>query len=123
MRTIVRTGHELEKAESRSSDPQIFTYATGTDFSPGTVRYQYESGEGRLCVYTGYSWEKLQNIEYNINLSFETRQIIEWAKGKMTREEKLKKLCQTNPAVAKAYEKCQQAEEQLDLITILSEQS
>lgn len=122
MRTIIRTGYELEKAESRSSDPQIFTAVIGGEFTPGTVRYQYESGEGHLCVYTGYSWARLQGIDYNINLSFETRKIIEWAKEKMTREEKLKKLCQTNPAVAKAYEKYQQAEEHLNLIAILSEQ-
>lgn len=121
MKTLVRTGYELEISESRSSDPQIFNGITGGETAPGTVRYQNEYGEGGLYVFTGYNWTKIQDIHYNINLSYETRKIIDWARSKMTQEEKIKKLCQTNQAVANAYSKFQEAEEQLEIITVLSE--
>ena len=121
MKTLVRTGYELEIAESRSSDPQIFTTMTGGEATPGTVRYEYQNGEGSLCVFTGYSWAKIQDINYNINLSHETRKIIDWARSKMVQEEKIKKLCQTNQAVANAYSRFREAEEQLEIMTILSE--
>jgi hypothetical protein len=39
----------------------------------------------------------------------------------MIQEEQIEKLCQTNQAVANAYAKIQEAEEQLKLMTILSE--
>ena len=120
MKTIVRVGPDLEKAESRSSDPQIYSNSTLESVATGTVRYHNDFGEGGLHVFNGYNWEKLQSIEYTLNLSYETRQIIDWARSKMARENHLKNLCQNNQAVAKAYEKYQQAEEQLELMTILS---
>jgi hypothetical protein len=121
MRTIVRVGANLEKAESRSSDPQIYSGSALESVTTGTVRYHSDFGEGGLHVFNGYSWEKLQSIEYTLNLSYETRHILDWARSKMAREDHLKNLCQNNQAVAKAYEKYLQAEEQLELLTILSE--
>lgn len=123
MKTTVRTGHGLERGESRFSDPQIFPAMNDGEFTPGSLRYDYQNGEGRICVYTGFNWTPLPETSYTIDLSFESRKILEWAQSKMAKEEKLKKLCENNPAVAKAYEKYQQAEEQLELITILSEKS
>lgn len=121
MKTTIRTGHGLEQGESRSSDPQIFPATNDGEFVPGSLRYDYQSREGRICVYTGYSWTPLPETSYTIDLSFESKKILEWAKLKMAREEKLKKLCETNPTVAKAYKKYQQAEEHVELLTILSE--
>ena len=122
MRTTIRVGHHLEKAESRSSDPQIYSDTASGEFVPGTVRYHNSFGDGGLHVFDGYRWVKLQDVDYTLSLSFETSQIIEWARSKMAKEDHLKKLCQNNQAVSKAYEQYKQAEEQLDLITILSTQ-
>ena len=122
MKITIRSKRGLEIDESRFSDVQIFPAINNGEFVPGTVRYEYQSGNGRLCVYTGYSWTPLPETNYTIDLSLESRKVLEWAQLKMAREEKLKKLCQNNLAVAKAYEKYQQAEEHLELMTILSTQ-
>ena len=122
MKTTITSGYGLEIDQSSFSDVQIFPAINNGEFVPGTVRYEYQNGNGRLCVYTGYSWTSLPETNYTIDLPLESRKVLEWAQLKMAREEKLKKLCQTNLAVAKAYERYQQAEEQLDLVTILGTQ-
>ena len=84
----------------------------------GQVRWNGNTKEFEVCDQNGY-WQRIDpSIELDTTL--ETEETLRWARQKMQDERKLKELADKNPAVKVAYENFKQAEEQLQIITILS---
>lgn len=84
--------------------------------SAGMVRYN--TSMQRLEVYDGNAWLELGG-GVSIETSAETNSILNWARGKMDEEQKLRDLAEKNTAVKDAYEKFKQAEEQLKIVEAL----
>lgn len=81
--------------------------------SAGMVRYHIDHFE----VYDGYSWV---GVEYDasIDLSYETRAILEWARKKMAEETAIEKL-KDNPAIADLLKQKADIDEKLKIVEVL----
>lgn len=84
----------------------------------GSLRYNADHS----CIefFNGNMWTQLDNPYFQVSLSPETREALDWAKEKMNYERKIAKLAETNQTVKAAYENFKKAEDQLKVVTILS---
>ena len=84
----------------------------------GSLRYNSETMFFEF--FNGNMWTRLDNPYFEVSLSPETRETLDWAKEKMNYERKIAKLAETNQTVKAAYENLRKAEDQLKVVTILS---
>lgn len=108
-------------------DGENATYYNSSTSAPLAGMLRYHSG-GKLEVFDGQYWHKVQGST-TISLNYEAKQVLEWAKNKMREEEILVSLPNDNPAIKlakdnvnRAKQVLKEAEEQLKLIQILSEE-
>ena len=88
--------------------------------SAGMIRYNESSAN--IEVYDGAMWKELSSPPVFIDLTDETRMILDWAKQKMEDEFMLEKLAKEHPAINLALDNLKKAKTQLDAIIILSKE-
>lgn len=71
-------------------------YINTTQPIAGMVRY---GNSGNMEVYDGSIWQLIGNGSANIDLNDHVKEILEWAKKKMTEEKKLKALMELHPGL------------------------
>ena len=74
---------------------------------------------GRYIMLNKYNEQHGENV--NIMLTPEADIILEWAAKKMKEEQRIKELAKNNPTVADAADAVKKAQEQLDMILLLTE--
>lgn len=88
--------------------------------APFAGSLKYNADRGYIEFFNGNAWTQLNTPYFDVSLSPETKEILNWAKEKMIYEEKVVKLAETNQTVKAAYENFKKAEDQLKVVTILS---
>jgi hypothetical protein len=73
-------------------------YINTTQPIAGMVRYNTHNGGG-MEVYDGGTWQTIANGSANIDLSEDTKRILEWAEKKMQEDQKLKELLARHPGL------------------------
>jgi hypothetical protein len=81
---------------------------------------RYNESSANIEVYDGAMWKELSSPPVFIDLTDETRMILDWAKQKMEDEYMLEKLAKEHPAINLALDNLKKAKTQLDAIIILS---
>lgn len=90
-------------------------YIDSTRPSAGMVRYM----NNNLEIYDGHNWIIMQSSYPQVELTGEVQSILNWARGKMAEEARLKDLAVLHPAVADALEVVKHAEEQVKIVAAL----
>jgi hypothetical protein len=91
-------------------------YIDSTALSAGQVRFN--PSNRNMEVYDGNNWVTCTGSA-QVTLSNSAEEILRWAQKKMQQEQDWQAMAQRNPAVRDAYEKFQQAEEQLRIVEAL----
>jgi len=105
-------GSEFLNVQTYSSAP----YINVTELSAGQMRFNPSTRS--IEVYDGHNWVNCAGSA-QVTLSNSAEEILRWAEKKMEQERNWKAMATTNPAVRDAYEKFQQAEEQLRIVEAL----
>jgi hypothetical protein len=95
--------------------PNISSYGVDNPFH-GQLRMRNNDIE----VWNGGSWVPLYGASTMVELDYESKSILEWAKNKMEKEKKYQEMAKTNEAVAYAMQAIEDAERELDFIVTLS---
>lgn len=69
----------------------------------GSVKYNGNSQQ--FEIYDGTTWHVLSSSAPLIELDAETKEIVVWARAKMTEEKKLVELAKKHPGLQEAYER------------------
>lgn len=97
--------------------PPPTPYVSSTETMAGIVRIK----SGMWQVNDGCTWQTMSNGSINLNLTPEAIEILNWAKTKMSLEQRAIELARKNPSIADALEQVRRAEQELQVLTILSE--
>ena len=96
----------------------------GHSGSPYVDQTRYDAGRLRMIgntmeVYTGSSWCSLTNGPTHVELSGEVVAILEWARQKKNREEKLKSVAAEYPSVKLLQDQITDLQDKLEVMLIL----
>ena len=83
----------------------------------GAVRYM----TNRFEIFDGTSWMPVSPGRPSVSLSNEAIDILNWAKKKIAEEQRLLELAKTHPGVADAVANLKHAEEQVKIMTALTD--
>ena len=97
--------------------PPSTPYVSSTETMAGIVRIK----SGMWQVNDGCTWQPINSSSINLNLTPEAIEILNWAKTKMSLELRAIELAKENPSIADAIEQVRRAEQELQVLTILSE--
>lgn len=78
---------------------------------------------GQQEVWTGTAWMAMYGDSATLRLTKRGEEVIEWAHKKMTQERVAEELAKTKPAVADALAAAKHAQEQLEIILLLTEEN
>jgi FMN phosphatase YigB (HAD superfamily) len=95
------------------------TYVTAQAGSQGVGNLRFNTGQQRLEVYDGSSWQELNMPHASVGLNAEAEQAIDWVRRQMEQEHRLEILAKEHPAVADALEAVQQAQERVRIVAAL----
>jgi hypothetical protein len=68
-------------------------------------------------VFDGTAWIQLASSYATVSLDQDTQDLLQWARTQRTLERNRATLIENNPALEKAYEAIQRAEDNFDLLT------
>jgi len=91
--------------------------------SPNPMQGVVRVINGQQEVWTGTTWAVMYGGGVTINLTNRAEAIIAWADKKMAQEHRAEELAKTKPAVADALASAKHAQEQLDIILLLTEEN
>ena len=106
-----------------SNSPPFFNMNSysGTSITPGTIRYNGQNYN--FEVSDGYSWLTFPSNYTMVELSPETREIIEWAKAKRAEETYLVNKFKDHPTVLDLLQQKKDIDEKIEMvITILRDE-
>lgn len=101
----------------------------GTPYSNYVINYSGAQGIGNMRfntadqnieIWDGNSWITLHMSYATVQLDNEAISLLDWAKEQQRKQLEREALAKTHPAIANAIEAVKKAEEQLEIITILS---
>ena len=110
-----QTGGYLYVEGGYSSLPNV--YSNPNNPLQGAVRYM----TNRFEVFDGTSWMPVSPGWPSVSLSNEAIDILNWAKKKIAEEQRLLELAKTHPGVADAVANLKHAEEQVKIMTALTD--
>ena len=108
-----------------SATPFIFVGDAGRSHvgnygqAAGMVRFNTSSQH--LEAYDGSTWIQIANHQ-SVGMTQEAIEAIQWARGKITKENQLKELAAKHPGVSDAMQQLQKASEQLEIMVQLVNQ-
>lgn len=85
----------------------------------GAGMIKYDPASGNFQVNDGMQWVTIPNDSVTIDLSYENKKILEWARKKYHEEEELEKLAEDNPAVADLVNQIKEKQSQLEMVKTL----
>ena len=112
-----QTGGYLYVEGGYSSLPNV--YSNPNNPLQGAVRYM--SNTNRFEVFDGTVWMPITPGMPSVSLSNEAIDILNWAKQKIADEQRLAELARTHPGVADAVANLKHAEEQVRIMTALTD--
>jgi|LauGreDrversion4_2_1035121.scaffolds.fasta_scaffold87484_6 hypothetical protein len=86
------------------SDTNLPTYINSFNGMQGVGNLRFNTTSQTMEVYDGTSWITLYSGTTFIDLSFRTKEILQWAEKKMQEEARLDDQCKQFPGLAKARE-------------------
>jgi hypothetical protein len=95
--------------------PNISSYGVDNPFH-GQLRMRNNDIE----VWNGGSWVPLYGASTMVELDYESKSILEWAKNKMEKEKKYQEMAKTNDMIANALSSVEEAEKELDFLFSLA---
>ena len=87
----------------------------------GTGMVRFNPSSATIETYDGSSWVNISG-HYDINLTDEAKELLEWAKKERDRQERIEVLAKSNVTIADALKKLDEAKEQLAVLQILVEE-
>jgi hypothetical protein len=106
----IHSGKGIQVSNNHNSYPSISAGSSGA----GMLRWN--SNMNCIEVNDGSVWMKLQMSDPTIELSPNSLSVIEWAQAQMYKERMREERIKKNPALQKAYEAIQRAEENFDIL-------
>lgn len=105
-----------------SSSPYI-TINGGSAMTPyispgaqGAGQMRYNTSSNNLEVWDGVVWKEISMSYTSIDLSYEAQALLQWARQARDKELTRENRIRSNPALKKAYEAIQRAEENFELL-------
>lgn len=92
------------------------TYINNFGGAQGVGNMRYNTSSQTMEVYDGNNWQQLGMSYATVDLSYDAQQLLEWARKEQRKQMERESKIQSNPALRKAYEAIQRAEENFDLI-------
>ena len=92
------------------------TYVNNYSGGQGVGNIRFNTSNQNMEVYDGNSWQTLAMNYATVDLSYDAQQLLEWARVQQRRQIERESKIRSNPALKKAYEAIQRAEENFDLI-------
>lgn len=92
------------------------TYVNNYSGGQGVGNVRYNTSTQSMEVYDGNSWQLLTMGYATVDLSYDAQQLLEWARTEQRRQMERASKIKNNPALQKAYESIQRAEENFELI-------
>jgi hypothetical protein len=107
------------------------TVQGGTSFMPpinstysGSGMIKYDPASHSFQVNDGMNWINIPNDTVSIDLSYESKMALEWARRKRREELELEELAKTSPAVNDLVNQIKEKQNQLEMVkTLLKQQS
>jgi hypothetical protein len=106
-----------------SNNSQYLTVNNGSPmqnyFSPGAQgagQMRYNTTSNNIEVWDGVTWKEIGSTYATIELTYETQSLLQWAKQARDKEQTRETRIRSNPALRKAYEAIQRAEENFDML-------
>lgn len=96
------------------------TYVNSYSGAQGIGNMRYNTTNQCMEVYDGNNWTGIAMNYASVGLTPEAEALLDWARERRDKELEIKALADKHPAVANALEALKKAEEQLEIITILS---
>lgn len=96
---------------------------SSTYISPGAVgagMMRYNSNMNCIEVNDGNSWKEVVGSYASIGLTQEAEALLDWAREQRNKQQARKYAAENNPALKKAYEAIQRAEENFDLLEAIA---
>ena len=91
--------------------------------SPNPMQGAVRVVNGQQEVWNGTTWTAMYGHSATINLTNRAEAILAWADKKMAQEHRAEELAKSKPAVADALAAAKHAQEQLDIILLLTEEN
>ena len=82
----------------------------------GVGNMRFNTTNQNMEVFDGNNWQQLNMAYASVDLNSEAQQLLEWARNERNRKWAIEAKMKNNPALRKAYEAIQRAEENFDLI-------
>lgn len=82
---------------------------------------RFNTSNQTMEVYDGVTWQGLKMCETTVSLTQDAVEALDWVKQKREEERKLKELSKKYPAVADQLAAVREAEEKLQMVTLLVE--
>lgn len=92
------------------------TYINNYSGAIGTGNMRYNTSSQNVEVYDGNNWVQLAMNYATVDLSYDAQQLLEWARREQRKQMERESKIRDNPALKKAYEAIQRAEENFELI-------
>jgi hypothetical protein len=88
-------------------------------FSPGAQgagQMRYNTNSNNMEVWDGVTWKEIATSYASVDLSQEAQSLLHWARQARDKEMSREARIRSNPALKKAYEAIQRAEENFDIL-------
>ena len=109
--------------KSITSSSQYLTVQGGNPMSPyfspgaqGAGQMRYNTSSNNMEVWDGVTWKELGMSYASVDLTQETQSLLQWARETRNREISRESRIRSNPALRKAYEAIQRAEENFNIL-------
>ena len=114
----ITPGSGITINNNHSTWPSFYNTVSSTGNSlVGQLRYNGSSQN--LEVYDGNSWLMMSSAYPTVELSPHVQAVVAWAQTKMAEESRIRELAARHPAVADALDALKKAEEQVQIVTAL----
>jgi hypothetical protein len=95
-------------------------YVINYSGAQGIGNMRFNTANQNIEIWDGNSWITLNMSYATVQLDNEAISLLDWAKEQQRKQLEREALAKTHPAIANAIEAVKKAEEQLEIITILS---
>ena len=106
-----------------TSSSQYITVSGGNAMNPyfspgaqGAGQMRYNTVSSNMEVWDGVVWKELGTSYVSVDLNYEAQELLKWARDTRNKELAREARIRSNPALRKAYEAIQRAEENFDIL-------
>jgi hypothetical protein len=85
----------------------------------GAGMIKYDPGQMCFQVNDGSMWHNIPNETVQVDLSYDTKQVVEWAQKKMREEKELAQLAETNETIRDLVNQLNEKKNQIEMVKTL----